>query len=456
MLSLRRARVAMLVFYTLLALLFVYLVPPLEAPDESYHLEYINYVAARGELPNQYDPGSTVRIQGHQHPLYYLLTGLPLRAFAAEPRTRVTLPDNPAHVWHNGRQFGVPLYDHGAGPAFPSPADRDRFYALRLLSVAFGVANVWLVMRLAALFFPDTPWQLVPPLLVATLPQFVFVSAVVNNDPLANVLATAAIYLAFRVWQEPDRWPGYVGLGVALGLGILTKKTLLFLFPVTALMLAVIVWRRRAAGLGPALGRALLVPLAVLILTGWLFARNQVLYGELLGSEMEKRTLSQLVHEKPLWHPYLWQTLPRAFGLSFVGNFGWLNVFLPSPCYWFYAGLGLAAVVGLLRELIGRRLREPMMLFAGLFVLTALSGIVYYNLTFSQSQGRHIFPALSLVGVLTTVGLRAFLATIPLAPVRRLLLAAVLVAPFLIDAVSVQVVSAFFRAGPGTSQSASG
>ncbi|HEX2513611.1 MAG TPA: hypothetical protein VH257_02835, partial [Chloroflexota bacterium] len=50
------ARAAILVYAAVLATLFALLVPPYEAPDEPSHLAYINFMATRAGLPNQYDP----------------------------------------------------------------------------------------------------------------------------------------------------------------------------------------------------------------------------------------------------------------------------------------------------------------------------------------------------------------------------------------------------------------
>jgi hypothetical protein len=50
---------------------------------------------------------------------------------------------------------------------------------------------------------------------------------------------------------------------------------------------------------------------------------------------------------------------------------------------------------------------------AGLAVVSigsCFAGVVYYNTTYSQAQGRFLFPVLSLIGVLVALGLQALLA----------------------------------------------
>jgi hypothetical protein len=101
------------------AAVFTVLLPPLEAPDEPAHLAYANFIAARGELPNQYDPERAVYGQGHQAPLYYVVASVLVRAVTDDGQVTVEKAPNAAHQWHGGSRLDVPLFVE-AGPAFPS------------------------------------------------------------------------------------------------------------------------------------------------------------------------------------------------------------------------------------------------------------------------------------------------------------------------------------------------
>jgi hypothetical protein len=429
----------LLASYFVFACAFAVLVPPLEAPDEPEHIAYINYVATRGRLPNQDDPDQRAAGQGHQPPLYYLLTGLVFRALPCDAVVTVAPTVNHRYPPRLLREHSVPLFNHRAGSFFPTPGDRVRFYGLRLVNVLVGAANLLLMLRVAGLFFPDSPWRFVPPLFVATLPQYLFLSAVITNDDLANLFATAVVYASFRILAAPDRVRPYVMSGLCLGLGILTKKTLLVLVPPVGLLLLVTLLRAPRAA-----GRTLIVPAGALLVSGWYFVRNRLLYGEWLASQMELRTLPTIVDIKSLDNPYFRKVFPEWFLTSLVGRFGWMNLRLPGLCYVAYAFLAVACLPGLCGRLVAARFRDGQILMAFAYVASTLAGIVYYNLSFSQPQGRYLFPVLSVLTVLATIGLRAVVETVPSLALRRGLLGAMVAALFVMVFVSLSTVYHFY------------
>jgi hypothetical protein len=440
------ARSAILLYAAVLATLFALLVPPYEAPDEPSHLAYVNFVATRAGLPNQYDPQRALPQlgpsppEGHQPPLYYALGALLLRLTSTGPCLEAPPQPNPLHAWNGagGTRTDVPLFLPPAFPAAPGPLDPEGAAAgesapevsirptrdvpclllLRLFSVLLGVLTVGAVLLLSRRFLAGW-WQLLPALLVATLPQFLFASGVVNNDALANLLLTLVLWGAVWALDEPHRWGPYLLLGVALGLVLLTKKTALFVLPVLALLLASVAFRQRPRPASrlvsppprpPRPVRVLALGAGALalafLLSGWLFARNQALYGDPLATEMEKATLGPLVQEKSLTSSYFQGPFPREFSRSLVGVMGWMQVELPPAVYWLYLSLVAGAGAGSLLWARGGRAPPARAVFGALFVLACGAGIVAYNLTYSQPQGRFLFPVLSLLAIAVSAGLR--------------------------------------------------
>ena len=143
-----------------------------------------------------------------------------------------------------------------------------------------------------------------------------------------------------------------------------------------------------------------------LLLGGWYFARNQALYGDPLATEMEKATLGPLVQEKALTSPYFTGPFRREFSRSLVGVFGWMQLEVPPAVYRLYLFLVGAAGVGFLLWTRGGRAPPARAVFGALFVLACGAGIIAYNLTYSQPQGRFLFPVLSLLAIALSAGLR--------------------------------------------------
>jgi 4-amino-4-deoxy-L-arabinose transferase-like glycosyltransferase len=242
-------------------------------------------------------------------------------------------------------------------------------------------------------------------ILLVGLPQFAFISGGITNDNLANLLGTLTLYGLLRLIESPDalRWHAWVGL--LLGLGLLTKKSLLALLMGWMLLMAWLLWRGARQRRHVAKG-ALIALLVMLAVSGWWLIRNLMLYGDLLGSEMERRTLPALVQEKSLFSRYFLASFWRVTLFSAIGIFGWMNVLLPLWVYALGTGLLFVALVGLVRGWSGMPLG---LRWCWVWVLLQVAGLVWYNLTYSQPQGRLLFPVLSAGLALIAYGVAQWL-----------------------------------------------
>lgn len=434
----------LLICYVLLcALLFVFWVPPWEPPDEPSHVLYINYVARTGRLPNQLAPGESVVGEGHQPPLYYILGAL--INLASQPDRTVDLQPvrNPKHVWNKGNSWNVPVYKHLDPAIFATSRDRIGFYLLRLLSVGLVLANVWCMFRVFRLFVPVPNWPWFAGLLVVTLPQFLFMSAAIDNDHLANLFATLTIYHSLRILDTPRQARHYGLAGLWLGLGLLTKKTLLFVLPVILLLLAYVVLRQKNARRQALRYGVLLVAIAILVSAPF-FVRNYRLYGEFIGTRMERQTLSELVQVKSISSPYFRSTFVVNLALSYVGKFGYMNVPLPLVAYVLYGLLVVAGILGLGLHICQGGWRNARLGFALLFILACLAGIVIYNLTYSMPQGRFLFPVASLIAALLALGWKTLVGRVDSAVAQRIMVMGIGLGLVALDILSILVVYRFY------------
>ncbi|RME37624.1 MAG: hypothetical protein D6793_03920 [Thermoflexia bacterium] len=370
----------LLAVYLLLGGLYALFTPPWQVPDEPAHYNYIRALVTERALPviepGDYDqeylsrltalrfpPNLSIaplRYEDHQPPLYYFLA--------------------------------APLFLLFGGALFP----------LRLFSLLLGALLLLVVHRLTSDLFPDHPlFALAAVAWAAFLPQHLAIAAGVNNDVLAELLLTLALWLAIR--PEPRPWT----LGAVLGLCLLTKTTAYVALPVVLLAL----WWPRGDSWRPALARTERVLLAALILAGPWLIRNLAVYGWLdpLGLAHhntvvlgQPRTGEWLAQMGPIG---LTAAFLRTTFQSFWGQFGWMGVPMHPPVYLALAGLSDLLLVGLFGWLLGRR-RRPLSPFQrrGLLLLAlsaalTLVSYLWYNLTFVQHQGRYLFPALAPMAV---------------------------------------------------------
>jgi 4-amino-4-deoxy-L-arabinose transferase-like glycosyltransferase len=408
----------LLVCFLALAASYAAHVPPWEAPDEVAHFEYAAHLARTRTLPVQ-------RLgqlgESHQPPLYYALAGLAAAAANLDD-THGTFRPNPRFMWgHAGDEINA-----GLNAAAGTVVLRGQALALRLAratSTLMGLATVALTIAIGWRVFPTTPAVgLVAGALVAFNPQFLFISAAVNNDNLLCLASTGALLQFLRALARQQEVRQWLFLGAWLTAALLAKTTGLLVCVVLALALVVVACRRRSARLLATGSAALLLPA---IGAGWWLIRNYALYGDPLGWTVYQQVFAVEFRASPL----RWHELPTVIATqfrSFWGVFGWMNVSAPE---WFYAGataLCVAAALGLLwlgvtrlaagggagrigafRPVVELRRVRPALLVLGGLVVTheALLLALATRCDASCYQGRYLFPVIAPAMVLASLGL---------------------------------------------------
>jgi hypothetical protein len=401
----RHGLLIILAGYLALGVTYALATPVLEASDEYKHYPVVQYIQQQRALP-VLDPAAPGRWlqEGAQPPLYYVLM-----AALTAPIDTSDLPAlhqvNEHAFIGNPNQVGnknLILHDP-AREAFPWQGSVAAIYLIRFASLLLGAGTVLVTARLG-LRFGDDRLALLAAALAAFNPMFLFVHTAVNNDSLAILLGSTGIYSLVGVWRdapEPGRgWRRYVGLGLILGLGMLTKLSVAGLLLLAGITLAVLAWQQRRYALFFAGGPLILFP-ALLVLAPWLW-RNWQLYGDLTALNVFVAVQGSRITPLP-WQGWLeeWGTFYR----SFWGLFGGVNVAAPQSLYAFYNALAVLAAASLLGRWWRRKpaasgwwllLAWPLLLFLLL---------VRWNAISPAFQGRLLFPGAAALGVVGAAGL---------------------------------------------------
>jgi 4-amino-4-deoxy-L-arabinose transferase-like glycosyltransferase len=366
--------------------LWSFLVPVLEAPDEGAHWQYVRHLHDTHRLP-VYGPSF---LEANSPPLYYALLA-PLGQAGAEPPHLAWLGLSGELVLP-----APPRYFLNAGD------DLSRYWNLRRARIltaalsAFAVLFTFLAGREAT---GHATTGLLAAALVAFLPQFTFRGMNISNDALVTTLGAASLYWILRIARRGFTWRDGVLATLVMAGAFLSKINAVFMPAVFALVLLrePVAWPVRVRRLG-------LLAFGLLLAAPWL-VRNHVLYGDPLASRVMLSAVDFLVAHKPITSPYFYTTFPVMLGQSFVGVFGWLNLYLPTWAYVAYSGLGAAAIAGWLRRPPRARHERTALMALVAFALLGLAMVVRINLDFNQPQGRYLFPALAAIAVLTAGGL---------------------------------------------------
>jgi 4-amino-4-deoxy-L-arabinose transferase-like glycosyltransferase len=367
----------------------------INAPDEAAHLAYVRALAVRHRIPRRDDTAYRT-YQWHQPPLYYVLA--------------------------------VPFYGAGAR-------------GVRLLSLLLGAAGLWVIYLAARLLFADDPPSAVLALgMVALLPMRQALMASVSNDPLTELLFSVSIYL-WLLWRRRGLTPWRASAsGAVIGAALLTKASGLLLLPLAAVA-AALLWRQDRSARAAIGGGVLCVAVAVLLASGW-YARNLRLYHEVtpvraFAREFERTSkaadwigVSQVAVDHTDGRLVPDGTMTGAGYAALVADWTFrtfwasytplraatqgIPFFLPPPFYVLCAAVCMGSAIGLV---IGVRARArpaatrgperhdwALLGTAAALVLAAFVGFV---LTYFQTQGRYLYPALLPLAMMGACGYRS-------------------------------------------------
>lgn len=401
--------------FLILGVLYSLASPLFEVSDELWHYPMVKTLADGNGLPVQ-DPANVQpwRQEGSQPPLYYALMAL--------ATFWIDTGDMPQVRWINPHtDNGLITEDRNNNILIHQPNELWNWHGtalavrlIRLLSVLMGAGTVYFTYRLALEVMPEREGlALSAGAITAFTPMFLFISASVNNDNLAIVLSAATLWLLARWLRMPPTKLGWshVMLGLLLGAGALSKQSALGLWGLAGLvMLKDEVGRIRAerrftfrlSPFGLVFGLALFT-------SWWWYWRNFQLYGDWLGWNTFIAIVGARSQPASLWQ--LWGER-MGFVQAYWGLFGGVSVPMPD---WAYALLNSAAGLAVLgwgwgvvqtvrrRELDWLKLAQWGLLAAWLAAL--LFGLVRWSSLTWASQGRLIFPAISVISVLLAIGL---------------------------------------------------
>jgi len=402
--------------YLALAVMYSAVVPLFEAPDEVWHYEYIRWLAAGKGLAAPEDVGVAPWAQeGSQPPLYYLL-GAAITFFVPDENADAVIRYNVHAAVGNAEAFGNKNFMlHGDADAWPWRGVALAAHITRLLSVLLGAGVVVLTWLLARLTLPGWPAAAVlATALLAFSPQFLFISAATNNDNLVTLLATATLVVCAWLLRAPTRpaWWVWGALGGVVGLAALSKLSGLLLVAPVLFALVGVTWRRTETGffqetwfLG--LKAALLTGGVALVVAGWWYLRNWLLFGDpllltVMFAGVPPQSTPASLAELLALAPGVWRSTWAVFG--------WFNVLAAPWLYALYTALSGLAVVGWGVGWMGRRrwLRASVRL-ALLALLTLWLGVMVAAVArwaqISYAQGRLLFPALPALTTLLAGGL---------------------------------------------------
>lgn len=385
----------------LAALIYVFATPLWQAPDEPSHLGFIKYLQDNHSLPSPLESKiSTDILESARKTLRWPIELRPLskgaRVLPAEDFAYRGLMYTANHppLYYISAQFFSQIGAARTRPPLTGLAYGARIFSALLASLT--VALAYKTSRLLDLAMADSATIAS---LVLLQPQFMFIASSINNDSLTIFLFSLLIFYALVEIRRPSKFNPLI-CGIILGLGLITKVTFWLALPI--IWLAFLLsqsysWPVRA-------GRATGVTALALVISGWWYVRNYMIFGKLWyaigGTGLGKAHLAEFFTVSRFYQ-WLWQ--------SYWGRFGWMTS--PLPDFFFIALLVIVpiALIGAGLSLFSRRsaLQDRRSLILLLAVSTALFlGAIWFRVVAQTGQGRYLFPAIIPTTMLLWLGLK--------------------------------------------------
>lgn len=371
----------LLTLAVIIRLIYVFLLPPTQTVsfrleglnDEASHLNYVHYLAQHKSFPVQRhharekDSYVVNEFEYYQAPLYYVI-GAGLELIVGKSNSLL---------------------------------------ACRLLSFLFGVLSLLVIRRIFSAASLSHAAGNGAALFAAFLPTHAYFCSVASNDSMNWFIALLLTLELVRVCNPADaprtRSPLRSGIyfGLLLGIGMLTKASLLMFAPLCAAVFVWLFFAKREPGRLYALVAMLCI---AAICAGPWYLRNFRVYGSLLAfgvgngpaqfflfaPEQFVRFVKIAVFS--FWFPM--QHVPPSHAVGAIIGFELLVLGLNA---WLFASY-----------MVRKRSVAMWEMVLGLLFIVNLAAYVNYNLYWDNADGRFLFPSLAVLLIFFCVPLEQF------------------------------------------------
>lgn len=336
----RKEKIVEILFLTgvFVFLLFWAVVQPFNAsPDEAMKYQIVEYIMKYGTLPHGGDPEIRHELWG------------------------ISYAFNPILPYIAGAVFGK------AALIFTS-AEMAPVIAARIVNVLFGTATAALTIKTGKKLFQKESSKVFV-VLVCFLPGAVFINSYINTDSIA-LFSTAWI-----VWCWVKALKNGWGKGVCIELALALSVCALSYYNAYGFILcsvfffagSIMFCEDKSWNYKKMFSLGFLIIVVVVICAGWWFVRNGILYhGDVLGMRTSSEYAQLYAREdlKPsnritpqsqgmsIWEMLFWIPGEWKFNwlvtvaVSFIGTFGFLDIFMPKAWSLVYVVVFAAGIAG--------------------------------------------------------------------------------------------------------------
>ena len=384
-------------FYAILAIFLGFTIslslytPSFEGPDENSH-----YLWTLDTLHGNIHAGEIDVM-----PVYYSINAFFLNYIPHPENIEIQL--NPSYSEHDPNKF-----NHFQEEKFPFSGTAFPVHLLRIFSIICGAVTVIFTYKIAQIVVSTNKWlPLFSTAFVAFIPKFQFQSAVMNPDALVWALSTISIYLLLRFVNQQNKIKYLILLGIFAGFAYLSKPNGIVLIPVVLITFTYLLFSKQINR--KQFLKYFTIFFIIFLVSGgaYEFYRNEIVFTEpfikdytlTIKAGVDCMTLSYF-NITMLYYPlgYIgWNMIPPTYEAVFT-----LSVIITVAI----AGLFLVSVKKISLSNVKFEGKYAAPLYASpVFIIL---GLFWWLSHICGADIRYTFPVISSFGILTGIGLYAF------------------------------------------------
>lgn len=297
-------------------------------------------------------------------------------------------------------------------------------FAARLTSVFAGTVTIWLTLLIGDEVYGKRYSKYLFAVLIGSLPQFVYLCAYFNNDIFSIMSCTMILYAWIIGVKNNWNIKSCIILGVGIGLCALTYYNAYGYILCSLAICILMFWKYRDNKFerNIFIKKTVLVLVLVLLIAGWYFVRNYIIYnGDILGIN-SSRTCGEMYaldQYKPSLHMTYKKMGKTIIDLicdntwikytlkSYIACFGYMTIWTKPYVYKIYYFIILVGVISFIFSLRKNlRARKHFLLYIMLLTIVIPIILSLYNsyATDYQPQGRYIMSGLPALMLFVTGG----------------------------------------------------
>ncbi len=336
-------------------LIYLFIIPLGQFPDETFHAQRIRYESRPSPLSHV----ELVNNELHQPPLFYFIS---------------------THLIRNNTEFHF-------------------WYVLRIMNFCFSLLFTYLSWKILERLVSSKYIRLSVFSLINLVPTFTSEAVSISNDVLSYLMCAFFCFVFLSSYPKKITSQRIIFLGIISGVSLLVKT---YAFPlIVSVIITFLIQKRRATDI------VLFLLPAILIGMVWPISDYIKTSDFIFSQRMFQNSI--LHFTKPFAFPGYIMSLNRQTFETYISTYGSTNnIRLPSFVYTFLLSIFFISLWGLY-TIRSRIKKMKSFQFFIIFLVCNIIFFLYLNVRITyQPQGRFLFPTLIPLSILFTYGLSAF------------------------------------------------